>query len=32
MEQPEDMATCLAVKPYMKEEVQKYFKKLKLFS
>lgn len=31
IEQPEDYATCLAAKPYPKEEVQKYFKKFKLF-
>ncbi|XP_046375630.1 putative peptidyl-tRNA hydrolase PTRHD1 [Haliotis rufescens] len=31
MEQPEDIATCVAAKPYTKQEVQKYFKKFKLF-
>merc|ERR1712226_943121 len=31
IEQPEDVPTCLAVKPYPKEEVQKYFKKFKLY-
>ncbi|XP_071499445.1 putative peptidyl-tRNA hydrolase PTRHD1 [Diadema antillarum] len=31
IEQPENFATCLAVKPYPKEEVQKYFKKFKLY-
>ncbi len=31
IEQPEDYATCLAVKPYEKAEVQKYFKKFKLY-
>ncbi|CAG9772481.1 unnamed protein product [Ceutorhynchus assimilis] len=31
IEQPENIPTCLAVKPYPKEEVQKYFKKFKLF-
>jgi hypothetical protein len=31
MEQPENFATCIVVKPYPKEEVQKYFKKLRLF-
>jgi peptidyl-tRNA hydrolase len=30
-EQPENFPTCIVVKPYRKEEVQKYFKKLKLF-
>merc|ERR1712183_492238 len=30
IEQPEDIATCVAVKPYKKEMVQKYFKKFKL--
>ena len=29
-EQPENIYTCLATKPYVKEEVQKYFKKFKL--
>lgn len=31
IEQPENIPTCLVAKPYPKEEVQKYFKKLKLF-
>ncbi|KDR08228.1 putative peptidyl-tRNA hydrolase PTRHD1 [Zootermopsis nevadensis] len=31
IEQPENFPTCIVVKPYPKEEVQKYFKKLKLF-
>ncbi|ESO09213.1 hypothetical protein HELRODRAFT_73817 [Helobdella robusta] len=31
VEQPENIPTCLALKPYPKEEVQKHFKKLKLF-
>lgn len=31
VEQPEDFPTCLAVKPYPKTEVQKHFKKLKLY-
>lgn len=31
IEQPENIPTCLVVKPYPKEEVQKYFKKFKLF-
>merc|ERR1712098_166429 len=31
VEQPEDTPTCLAVKPYPKQEVQKYFKKYKLY-
>ncbi|XP_054267860.1 putative peptidyl-tRNA hydrolase PTRHD1 [Macrosteles quadrilineatus] len=30
IEQPENVATCLAVKPSPKEDVQKYFKKYKL--
>ncbi|KAF0300703.1 putative peptidyl-tRNA hydrolase PTRHD1 [Amphibalanus amphitrite] len=32
VEQPEDVPTCLAAKPAPKVEVQKYFKKFKLFS
>ena len=32
VEQPEDYPTCLAVKPYPKDEVKQYFKKLKLLS
>uniref|UniRef100_A0A146LYL8 peptidyl-tRNA hydrolase n=3 Tax=Lygus hesperus TaxID=30085 RepID=A0A146LYL8_LYGHE len=31
MEQPENIPTCLVVKPYPKTEVQNYFKKFKLF-
>lgn len=31
IEQPEDVATCLATKPYKKDQVQKYFKKFKIF-
>ncbi|XP_015590548.1 putative peptidyl-tRNA hydrolase PTRHD1 [Cephus cinctus] len=31
IEQPENIPTCLVVKPYPKEQVQKYFKKFKLF-
>ncbi|XP_038051459.1 putative peptidyl-tRNA hydrolase PTRHD1 [Patiria miniata] len=31
IEQPENCATCIAVKPYPKEHIQKHFKKFKLF-
>ena len=31
VEQPENYPTCLAVKPYPKQDVQKYFKKFKLY-
>ncbi|XP_022902330.1 putative peptidyl-tRNA hydrolase PTRHD1 [Onthophagus taurus] len=31
IEQPENIPTCLVTKPYPKEDVQKYFKKFKLF-
>merc|ERR1712059_188184 len=31
VEQPENFPTCLATRPYPKEEVQKYFKKFKLY-
>ncbi len=31
IEQPENFPTCIAVRPYKKDEVQKHFKKLKLF-
>ena len=31
IEQPENISTCIALKVYNKEEVNKYFKKLKLF-
>jgi peptidyl-tRNA hydrolase len=30
VEQPENIPTCIAVKPYDKETVQEYFKDLKL--
>ncbi|BFZ21068.1 hypothetical protein BsWGS_24107 [Bradybaena similaris] len=30
IEQPENFPTCLAVKPYRKSDVQKYFKQFKL--
>ncbi|XP_069089861.1 putative peptidyl-tRNA hydrolase PTRHD1 [Pleurodeles waltl] len=30
IEQPENIATCIALRPYPKEEVHRYFKKLKL--
>lgn len=30
IEQPENIPTCLAIKPYPKKEVQSYFKKYKL--
>lgn len=30
IEQPENYPTCLVTKPYTKEHIQKYFKKLKL--
>ncbi|GAB6029694.1 peptidyl-tRNA hydrolase domain-containing protein 1 [Chamberlinius hualienensis] len=30
IEQPENIATCLAVKPHLKKDVQQYFKGLKL--
>ena len=29
-EQPENFATCLATKPYVKDEVSQYFKKCNL--
>ncbi|XP_055641280.1 putative peptidyl-tRNA hydrolase PTRHD1 [Toxorhynchites rutilus septentrionalis] len=32
IEQPENLATCIALKPYKKEDVQKYVKKFKLLS
>uniref|UniRef100_A0A182SVP7 peptidyl-tRNA hydrolase n=1 Tax=Anopheles maculatus TaxID=74869 RepID=A0A182SVP7_9DIPT len=32
IEQPENLPTCIALKPYPKEEVQKYMKKFKLLS
>ncbi|XP_074656329.1 putative peptidyl-tRNA hydrolase PTRHD1 [Tubulanus polymorphus] len=31
IEQPENIATCLVTKPYLKTDVQQYFKGLKLF-
>ncbi|CAH1406726.1 unnamed protein product [Nezara viridula] len=31
IEQPENIPTCLVVKPYPKSDVQNYFKKFKLF-
>ena len=31
VEQPENFPTCLAVRPYPKNQVQKYFKGLKLY-
>ena len=31
IEQPENFPTCLAVRPYQKDQVQQHFKKLKLF-
>ncbi|CAG9865056.1 unnamed protein product [Phyllotreta striolata] len=31
IEQPENIPTCLVCKPYIKDDVQKYFKKFKLF-
>lgn len=31
IEQPENIPTCLVIKPYPKENVQKYLKKFKLF-
>ncbi|XP_067935069.1 putative peptidyl-tRNA hydrolase PTRHD1 [Watersipora subatra] len=31
IEQPENYPTCLVTKPYKKEQVQPFFKKLKLF-
>ncbi len=31
VEQPENFATCLATKPYRKDEIQQYFKGFKLF-
>lgn len=30
LEQPENIPTCIAVKPYVKETVQMHFKELKL--
>ena len=31
IEQPENVATCLATKPYPKPEIQQHFASLKLF-
>ncbi|KAK3578948.1 hypothetical protein CHS0354_035587 [Potamilus streckersoni] len=31
IEQPENIPTCVATKPYKKEDIQKYFKEFKLF-
>ncbi|XP_019568307.1 putative peptidyl-tRNA hydrolase PTRHD1 [Rhinolophus sinicus] len=31
LEQPENMATCIALRPYPKEEVNQYLKKFRLF-
>lgn len=31
IEQPENCPTCLATKPYPKQQIQSFFKKLKLF-
>lgn len=31
VEQPENFPTCLATKPYPKQQIQLFFKKLKLF-
>lgn len=31
IEQPENIPTCVAVKPYRKDSVQNYFKTFKLF-
>ena len=31
IEQPENYATCLVTKPYLKEDIQKFFKGFKLF-
>eukprot|EP00112_Aurelia_sp_Birch-Aquarium-sp1_P009167 Seg2030.6 transcript_id=Seg2030.6/GoldUCD/mRNA.D3Y31 product="putative peptidyl-tRNA hydrolase PTRHD1" protein_id=Seg2030.6/GoldUCD/D3Y31 len=31
IEQPEDFPTCIATKPYPKDEIQKFFKKFKLY-
>lgn len=30
IEQPENTPTCLVTKPYVKQDISKYFKKLKL--
>lgn len=32
IEHPENIATCIAVKPYPKGDIQKYLKKYKLFN
>jgi peptidyl-tRNA hydrolase len=31
IEQPEDIPTCIATKPYPKADIQNYFKRFKLF-
>lgn len=31
LEQPENIATCIALRPYPKEEVNQYLKKFRLF-
>lgn len=31
LEQPENIATCIALRPYPKEEVSQYLKKFRLF-
>ena len=31
IEDPEDIPTCIALRPYPKDQVQKYFKKLRMF-
>ena len=31
IEHPENFPTCIATKPYPKDEIQQYFKKFKLF-
>lgn len=31
IEQPENIATCIAIKPYHKDELKKYVGKFKLF-
>jgi hypothetical protein len=31
IEQPENIPTCIATRPYIKENIQQHFKKFKLF-
>lgn len=31
IEQPENIPTCIAIKPYLKDDVHKFVKKFKLF-